>query len=174
MIRAFIEKCAAKMTDDCSEPVVFSDEDSEPVMFNFTQGSEPVVLSDKDSEPVLFNLTQGSEPLVLSDEDSEPVLFNFTQGSEPVLLSFSQDDFEPKLLDFSEEESEPGNTSSCIVPTTSTPKKVAEATLQTGTYSTMTSRADLELSGGSAGPSYMCSILQDSGLTLEESSSGKQ
>ena len=162
------------MTDEYSEPVLLSDEDSEPVLFNFTQGSEPVLLSDEDSEPVLFNFTQGSEPVLLSDEDSELVLFNFTQGSEPVLLNFSRDDFEPKLLDFSVEESEPGNTSSCIVPTTSTPKKVAEATLQTGTYPMMTSRADLELSGGSAGPSYLSSILQDSGLTLEESRNGKQ
>ena len=127
MIRAFIEKCAAKMTDDCSEPVL------------------------------------------LSDEDSEPVLINLTQGSLPVVLNFSRDDFKPKLFDFSVEESEPG-----IISTTSTPKKVAEATLQTGTYPTMASRADLELSGGSAGPSYLCLILQHSGLTLEENSSGKQ
>jgi len=78
--------------------------------------SDPVLLSDKDSEPVLLNFTQGSDPVLLSDEDSEPVLLNFTHGSEPVLLNFSQDDFEPKLLDFSIEESESGSVSSCIVP----------------------------------------------------------
>ena len=102
------------------------------------------------------------------------MLLNFTQGSELVLLNFSQDDFEPKLLDFSIEESEPGIISSCIVPTTSTPKKVAETTSKTGTYPLMASRVDLELSGGSTGLSYLSSFLQDNGLTLEESTSGKQ
>ena len=141
------------MTDDCFDPVLLSDEDSEPVLLNFTHGSEPVLLSAKDSEAVLLN---------------------FTQDSEPVLLNFSRDDFQPEQLDFSIEESEPGNISSCTVSTTSTPKKVAESTLQTGTYPLMDSKADLELSGGSAGLSYLSSFLQDSGLTLEESTTGKQ
>ena len=53
------------MTDDCSEPVVLSDGDSEPVLFNFTQGSEPVLLSfsQDDFEPKLLNF---------SEEESKP------------------------------------------------------------------------------------------------------
>ena len=55
----------AKMTDDCSEPVVLSDGDSEPVLFNFTQGSEPLLLSfsQDDFEPKLLNF---------SEEESKP------------------------------------------------------------------------------------------------------
>ena len=43
MIRAFIEKCAAKMTDDCSEPVLLSDENSDANKLNprfSTSGTE--------------------------------------------------------------------------------------------------------------------------------------
>ena len=58
MIRAFIEKCCK---DDCSEPVVLSDGDSEPVLFNF----KPVLLSfsQDDFEPKLLDF---------SEEESEP------------------------------------------------------------------------------------------------------
>ena len=52
------------MTDDCSEPVVLSDGDSESVLFNFTQGSEPVLLSfsQDDFEPKLLNFSEESKP----------------------------------------------------------------------------------------------------------------